>query len=33
LKKMLPERHHDKLPLNKSALEKGMSLINWLFSR
>ncbi|MFA5479819.1 MAG: 2-oxoacid:acceptor oxidoreductase family protein [Candidatus Muiribacteriota bacterium] len=28
LKKMLPERHHDKLPLNKSALEKGMSLIN-----
>jgi len=24
LKKMLPERHHDKLPLNEKALEKGM---------
>ncbi len=28
LKKMLPERHHDKLPLNQKALEKGMSLID-----
>ena len=27
LKKMLPERHHDKLPLNQKALEKGMSLV------
>lgn len=27
LKKMLPERHHDKLPLNQEALEKGMSLV------
>ncbi len=28
LKKMLPERHHDKLPLNEKALEKGMELIS-----
>jgi hypothetical protein len=27
LKKMLPERHHDKLPLNEKALDTGMGLV------
>ncbi|MGM0609109.1 MAG: 2-oxoacid:acceptor oxidoreductase family protein [Candidatus Muiribacteriota bacterium] len=28
LKEMLPERHHNKLPLNEKALEKGISLVS-----
>ncbi len=28
LKKVLPERHHHLIPLNKSALEKGAAVVN-----
>jgi len=28
LKKVLPERYHDLIPLNKKAMEKGMELVD-----
>jgi len=28
IKKVLPERYHHLIPLNKQALEKGMELVN-----